>query len=60
MRTAAGVVLLVAGAIGTVLPLVPGFPLLVAGLAVLGPRHRLSRALARRWRAWTGKEKPAR
>jgi uncharacterized protein YqgC (DUF456 family) len=59
MRTAAGVALVVAGAIGTVLPVVPGFALVAAGLAVLGPQHPLSRALARRWRAWTEKEKPS-
>ena len=59
MRTAAGVALVVAGAIGTVLPIVPGFALLAAGLAVLGPQHRLTRALTRRWRAWTGTEKPS-
>lgn len=56
MRTAVGLALVVAGAIGTLVPIVPGFALVLAGLAVLGPQHRLSRALTRRWRAWSGKE----
>ena len=56
MRTAVGLALVVGGAIGTLVPIVPGFALVLAGLAVLGPQHRLSRALTRRWREWNGKE----
>jgi uncharacterized protein YqgC (DUF456 family) len=56
MRSVAGLALIVAGAIGTLVPIVPGFALVLAGIAVLGPNHRLSRALTRRWRAWRGKE----
>jgi uncharacterized protein YqgC (DUF456 family) len=53
-------VLLVAGALGTLLPILPGFPLVIAGMAVLGPDHPWSRALAdrlRRWRARARKER---
>ena len=56
MRTAVGLALVVGGAIGTLVPIVPGFALVLAGLAVLGPQHRLSRALTRRWCEWNGKE----
>jgi uncharacterized protein YqgC (DUF456 family) len=56
MRSVAGLALIVAGAIGALVPVVPGFALVLAGIAVLGPHHRLSRALTRRWRAWSGKE----
>ena len=56
MRTAAGLALVATGAIGTLVPIVPGLALVVAGIAVLGPHHRLSRALTRWWRALSGKE----
>ena len=56
MRIAFGLMLVVVGSIGTLVPIVPGFALVLAGIAVLGPHHRLSRALTRRWRAWSGKE----
>ena len=55
MRIAFGLMLVVVGSIGTLVPIVPGFALVLAGIAVLGPHHRLSRALTRRWRAWSGK-----
>jgi uncharacterized protein YqgC (DUF456 family) len=38
MRTAVGLALVVGGAIGTLVPIVPGFALVLAGLAVLGPQ----------------------
>ena len=57
MRGVLGLALVMAGAIGTLVPIVPGFALVLGGIAVLGPHHRLSRALTRRWRAWSGKEK---
>lgn len=56
MRIAFGLALVTVGAIGTLVPIVPGLALILAGIAVLGPDHRLSRALTRRWRAWSGKE----
>jgi hypothetical protein len=37
MRSVAGLALIVAGAIGTPVPIVPGFALVLAGLALLGP-----------------------
>jgi uncharacterized membrane protein YbaN (DUF454 family) len=52
VRTAAGFVLLGAGVIGTLLPVIPGVPLVVAGLALLGREHRVTRAITDRVRAW--------
>lgn len=55
MRIALGLALVVAGAIGTLVPIVPGLALVFAGITVLGPHHRLSRTLTR-WRCpWSGK-----
>lgn len=59
VRTVCGVTLLVAGVIGTLLPVIPGIPLFIAGAAVLGPDHRLIRPLTdwlkrRGWRARRG------
>lgn len=61
LRVLAGMVLLVAGLLGTLLPVLPGFPLVVAGMAVLGPEHPWSRAVTdrlRRWRMRARKELP--
>jgi hypothetical protein len=52
IRTAAGVVLLVVGAAGLVLPLLPGIPLIIAGLALLGTDHPLRVAITRRLERW--------
>lgn len=60
LRAAGGMILLVAGLLGTLLPVLPGLPMLVAGTAVLGPDHPWSRALADRvgrWRARVRKER---
>jgi uncharacterized membrane protein YbaN (DUF454 family) len=38
---------LVLGVIGLALPLLPGIPLLIIGVALLGPEHRFRRVLAR-------------
>ena len=51
VRSVAGCALVALGVVGTVLPLVPGVPLLVAGIAVLGSDHPISRAVAARSRA---------
>jgi hypothetical protein len=51
-RVVAGVVLVLIGAIGCVLPIIPGIPMLIAGIALLGPHHPLVRPLARRIERW--------
>lgn len=55
VRTIIGVGLLILGAIGSLLPVVPGFVFIAAGIAVLGTDHaivRRFRPLALRIRAW--------
>jgi len=58
-RSAGGVALVVLGLLGLVLPVIPGVPLLVAGVAVLGPQHPVVRPalgwfrrIRRSWRRW--------
>lgn len=39
LRDIAGFLLLITGAIGCVLPILPGIPLLLAGVYILAPRY---------------------
>ena len=55
IRTIVGVVLLILGVIGSLLPIVPGFVFFAAGIAVLGTDHAIIRRFQRyvlRGRAW--------
>ena len=56
IRAVGGVLLIVVGLLGLVLPVIPGVPLLLAGVAVLGQDHPLVRPalawLRRRREAW--------
>lgn len=45
IRTIIGVALLILGAIGSLLPVVPGFVFFAAGVAVLGTDHVIVRRL---------------
>jgi uncharacterized membrane protein YbaN (DUF454 family) len=59
IRSAAGVALVALGVAGVVLPLMPGVPFLIVGMALLGSEHPISRAVAerlRRLRSRRGKE----
>jgi uncharacterized protein YqgC (DUF456 family) len=50
-----GVALLILGAIGSLVPIVPGFVFFAAGIAVLGTDHAITRRLLpyiRRARGW--------
>lgn len=47
-RTAVGWALVCAGVIGLILPVIPGIPLLIAGLVVLSARYRWA-AVCVRW-----------
>jgi uncharacterized membrane protein YbaN (DUF454 family) len=59
LRTGAGFALVGVGVLGTVLPVIPGVPLVIAGLALLGREHPLTRAIETRIRAWRrGADKP--
>lgn len=52
IRAIAGVTLMGLGVIGTFLPVIPGIPLFLAGLALVGRRHPAIRRLAARVRWW--------
>jgi uncharacterized protein YqgC (DUF456 family) len=52
IRTAAGLVLIVVGVAGLVLPVLPGIPILIAGLALLGTDHPVRVAVTRRLQRW--------
>jgi uncharacterized membrane protein YbaN (DUF454 family) len=58
IRSAAGLVLVVVGVAGLVLPILPGIPILIAGLALLGTDHPLRVAITRRLHRW-GLVKPS-
>ena len=58
VRTVVGVVLLILGVIGSLLPIVPGFVFFAAGIAVLGTDHAIVRRFqpyVLRGRAWLEK-----
>ena len=55
VRTVIGVALLILGAIGSLLPVVPGFVFIAAGIAVLGTDHAIVRRMMpyfHRVRSW--------
>ena len=55
VRTVIGVSLLILGVIGSLLPVVPGFVFIAAGIAVLGTDHAIVRRVqpyVQRGRAW--------
>jgi uncharacterized protein YqgC (DUF456 family) len=52
IRTGAGLLLVVVGLAGLVLPVVPGIPILIAGLALLGTDHPVRVAITRRLQRW--------
>ncbi len=52
VRAVAGLTLIVAGIVGMLLPIVPGIPLLLAGVALLGSSHPWVRPLMARLRLW--------
>ena len=50
IRTAGGLVLVGLGVVGTLFPIVPGIPLVIAGVALLGANHPAVRPLMVRLR----------
>jgi uncharacterized membrane protein YbaN (DUF454 family) len=54
-RTAAGWVLLMLGVAGLILPVLPGTPLLIAGLVMLSADHGWARNCLRRVKLWIRK-----
>jgi uncharacterized protein YqgC (DUF456 family) len=69
VRTVIGVILLILGVIGSLLPIVPGFVFFAAGIAVLGTDHVIvrkfhpyvvrARASLRSWMERRGFVKPS-
>lgn len=60
LRTIAGVTLITIGLIGIVLPIIPGIPLLLAGIATMGRDHPLLRPVMARLDRWRNRwRKPA-
>jgi len=51
-RVVLGVLFLVAGVLGTLLPVIPGIPLLIAGVALLGRGHWLVKPVVDRLDRW--------
>lgn len=47
-----GIVLLVLGLLGMLLPIIPGAPIMLAGFALLGSDHPLVRQLKTRLESW--------
>ena len=54
-----GVGLLALGVLGIALPILPGIPFLIAGVAILGPEHPLIRPFTKRIERWRGQSKEA-
>jgi hypothetical protein len=48
VRSAAGIFLILFGILGCVLPVIPGLPILAAGILLLGPNHWIVRK-GRKW-----------
>jgi uncharacterized protein YqgC (DUF456 family) len=52
LQIAGAFALIVVGVAGLFLPIIPGVPLLIAGAAILGPRHPIVRPFSVRRRWW--------
>ena len=63
MQTVAGYALIVVGVVGMPLPIFPGTPFLLAGVALLGRDRPIVRSFIKRlercrqWAGWNGQEK---
>ena len=58
IRVVTGLTLIGLGVIGIFLPIIPGLPLFIAGVALAGPDHPLVRRLKERLKQWRrGREK---
>lgn len=55
IRTVAGLTLIGVGLIGLLVPVIPGIPLLIAGVALVGTNHPWIRPVIARLRAWRRK-----
>ena len=60
IRVVTGLTLIGLGLLGMLVPVVPGIPLLIAGVALVGTNHPWVRPLMVRLRAWRRKWKRSR
>lgn len=58
-RLVIGVLLIALGVLGTLLPVLPGIPFIVAGVALLGTEHWLVKPFHDRLQRWRGREGPS-
>ena len=49
-----GIALCAVGLAGTLIPIIPGVPIILAGLALMGADHPLVRRVKLRWQRWRG------
>ena len=47
-----GLVLCVVGIAGTLLPVIPGVPIILAGITLMGSDHPIVRNIKGRWQRW--------
>lgn len=52
LRITTGTILVVLGVLGTLLPIIPGTPLLLVGLALLGVQYALLKQWGRKIQRW--------
>ena len=57
LRAVTGLILVGLGLVGTLMPVIPGIPLVIAGVALAGPTHPWIRPVTARLRAWRRKRK---
>lgn len=55
IRTVIGLILIGVGLLGLLVPVMPGIPLLIAGVALVGSNHPLIRPAIARLRTWRRK-----
>lgn len=55
VRTVTGLTLIALGVIGILLPIIPGVPLFIVGVALVGANHPWVRPIRVRLRAWRRK-----
>jgi uncharacterized protein len=57
LRTVAGVMLITIGMVGILLPIIPGIPLMLAGVATMGRDHPWLRPLMARLDGWRSRRR---
>jgi hypothetical protein len=57
-RLILGTVLMLIGVLGTLLPIIPGLPVFLAGVAVAGSSHPVTRFVRHRWQMWRAWSRP--